>query len=308
MARLEDPVDPDVDPGPATLTRLDGELPRYLLERDALLAAAPADVAAHDATVDPARLAAIGVAAARRLAGERDEVLRVGGERLTLPLLGLALEGGEPLQVAPAAKGFEAVAEATWRRLRARPAALRPLDALAAAIQEDVVVMVHDAAARTVRAAYLDVAFPSGWDPGVMAGASFERLHEPVPHGGPLLRSTPAVAAALVQKGPFVRYVWSVASGSGLSRHPRQPRPTPRPPWLASLTLRVERQTTLPLPEHDAALFLIRVYVTPLRTVLTSSARRAALAEALRSMDDALLRYKGLDGFVTPLLAELAAS
>ena len=70
----------------------------------------------------------------------------------------------------------------------------------------------------------------------------------------------------------------------------------------ATWWLRVERQTTLPLPGLNAAAFFIRVLVQPLPRAVGPAGRRARLAAAVRSMDPALLAYKGLDGAVGTLL------
>jgi hypothetical protein len=56
--------------------------------------------------------------------------------------------------------------------------------------------------------------------------------------------------------------------------------------------LRVERQTTVPLPEHAAALFLIRVYLTPFSDLTPE--QRATLARALEAMPPHVAAYKGL--------------
>ncbi len=107
----------------------------------------------------------------------------------------------------------------------------------------------------------------------------------------------------MVEKGPFVRYVWSVAADDAPSHHPRRhpaARLDGRDP--ATWWLRIERQTTLPLPGWNAAAFFTRVLHQPLPRAVVPAGRRARLAAAVRSMDPALLAYKGLDGNAGTLL------
>ncbi|MFU8889832.1 MAG: heme-dependent oxidative N-demethylase subunit alpha family protein, partial [Trueperaceae bacterium] len=170
-------------------------------------------------------------------------------------------------------------------------------------IAEDLVVLQRDRRGDGGRAAYLFVAAPSGWDPGARGGASLADLHAPVPHAGRLRAAGAAIADAMVDKGPFVRYVWSLVADDAPSRHPRRHPATPldgRDP--ATWWLRVERQTTLPLPRLGAAAFFIRVLHQPLARAVDGPGRRARMASAVRSMDAALRAYKGLAGSADALL------
>jgi hypothetical protein len=155
------------------------------------------------------------------------------------------------------------------------------------------------------RAELLHVCFPSAWDPAARAGAGFVALHAPVPHNAALSSAAGRVVQAMVAKGPFVRYVWSLAADDALDRNPRRLGGGPPPSEPASVWFRVERQTVLPLTASQRALFTIRVYRAPLPSVLTSPERGAVLASALRSMDTALLAYKGVGGLRSALLAYL---
>jgi hypothetical protein len=290
--------DPAIDPGPATLTRVDDERPRYLAERAARLRDVPHLVCAVDPQADHERLHAAGWAIAAALGLEQPELLRVEGERLVLPDLGIAVErSGAVLLVGGGAPGLVEVAAAVASRLEAVVPPLRPLEAIVSTVQEDLVVMQGGGEGR---AAYLHVAFPSGWDPSRRAGASFLALHDPVPESAALREAARAMVAAMVTKGPFVRYVWSVSEGLSLDRHPvsRAAHASASAPAASLLGFRAERQTTVPLEVLGMAAFLIRIYVAPLEAVVAEPGRRAALASALSSMSPAVRRYKG----VTPAL------
>jgi hypothetical protein len=313
MRRLTAGVPEAIDPGERTLTRVDREWHEYLTARLARVRAAPHEVRALDPEADVGRLAAAGRRLAAALAAERPSLLAVGEDRLRLRGVGLEVGSDGTVVEVPGRSGeadlggdgagLRALAAAAAEQIASRPPPLRWMEALSWTLQEDLVLITAGG-----RAAYLHVAFPSGWDPGGMGGASFERLHAPVPRSEGLRRAAPAVVRAMVAKGPFLRYVWSVQPGMALDRHPSRlalaAGAPPEPPLLDALSLRVERQTTLPMADLGCAAFLIRVVRAPLRTVLTSAERRLRLAAALSTMDPEVARYKGLAGLAEALVGE----
>ena len=169
----------------------------------------------------------------------------------------------------------------------------------------DDLVVLRRSGPGTLRAELLAVAFPSGWSPRQRAGASLLDLHAPVADGERLQRAAPALSEALLTKGPYEQHVWGLDPSGRLDRDPSAPdaerpaRPEPSGWWL-----RVERQTTLPLPGLDRALFTIRPYLVPL-TALDPYQRRT-LHDALASMSPDGLTYKGILDVSADLLAWLA--
>jgi hypothetical protein len=171
-------------------------------------------------------------------------------------------------------------------------------DALARSLQEDFCVLGagEDYAGR---AALIDVRFPSGWRPERLRDASFLATHAPVPGFPGDAQAAQSMVRAMVERGPFVRFVWTLSPDARLDRHPdllgmaSWQRPE-------GVFLRVERQVTVPLKAADASLFLIRVYVYPFGE-LTSDQQARTLA-ALAAMPDEIRAYKHL-----PNPAELAA-
>jgi len=329
LGQLPDHVD---DPGAATLLRLDDGAPMALAHALRELAEAPEAVRWADPESAADRWWDIASAVAHVLSADGDPrvgLVRESGDdggaqvgdapaavpvpdrgraaAIAFPWLGLklrpdgAFERGDPDPRTP--PELAALAPAAADALRRLPAATRALDALRLAVAEDLVVLLRDRRGDGGRAGYLCVAAPSGWDPGARGNASFAALHAPVPHAGPLLSAGAAIADAMVEKGPFVRYVWSLAADDAPSHHPRRhpaARLDGRDP--ATWWLRVERQTTLPLPGLNAATFFIRVLYQPLPRAVGPAGRRARLAAAVRSMDRTLLAYKGLDGAAPALL------
>lgn len=260
-----------------------------------------------DPAADPERLSVALRAALEALAlahpatwGRRDPRgrVRLPGGLLALDPTDLSVDGLQP------------EADALVSRLRAMAAPRRALIALALTLQEDLVLMgwpgagpcgaaSSPAAADGLVALAASVVFPSGWDPGERIGRPLRAIHEPVADGERLRLATAALSRAMVEKGPFVRHVWTLAPDASLARWPGDAAAATSGPAavagdLEDVWFRVERQVTLPLPKAGASLFLIRVFVAPLLAVATDAERRARLVASLASMSDAVIRYKGL--------------
>ena len=151
----------------------------------------------------------------------------------------------------------------------------------------------------------LAVAFPSGWPPRLRAGVDLPRLHAPVADGDRLRAASGALTEALLTKGPYSQHVWGLDPDGRLDRDPSAPDAAPHAcPPPQDWWLRVERQTSLPLPRLDRALFLIRPHLVPL-TSLTREQRRT-LHGAVASMGPEALAYKGITEVRDDLLAWLA--
>ncbi len=182
----------------------------------------------------------------------------------------------------------EALAEADADR-----AARDPFEAIARAVQEDFAVMSageHDDG-RTVA---LDVRFPSGWRPERLAQASFGAIHAPVPGFADNTLAARSMVRAMVERGPYVRFVWTLCRDELLDHHPERANAGS---WdaLDELFLRVERQVTVSLPEVRASVFLIRTYVYPYAAL--DAQQRATVREAMRVMPSEVRAYKGLPSF-----------
>ena len=65
--------------------------------------------------------------------------------------------------------------------------------------------------------------------------------------------------------------------------------------------LRVERQTSVPLPELDRGLFTIRPFLLPLTSL--TQAQRTTLGDAVASMSPEALAYKGISQIAPDLVA-----
>lgn len=166
-----------------------------------------------------------------------------------------------------------------------------PVWQLTRALQEDFVIWAPDRKGQ-LSAQVLSVCMPSGWDPKEKVNKTFLEIHVPVPDFDIVNRASDHIARMMTERGPFVRHVWTIANRPHLNRHPSRCEP-----WhsetLDDMWFRVERQITVPI-DGTAALFLIRVYMYPLREVFALPDRKVAVIDSINSMTDAVLDYKNL--------------
>ena len=175
------------------------------------------------------------------------------------------------------------------------------LEALSMAIAEDIAVVQINPDG-TDRNAFLSIAAPSRWAPEEKIGRSFIATHTPVPHMEKTLSAAGKLQQMLIEKGPFVRFTWGIATTPALDTHPVQTEP---PYAGGDAFLRVERQVIRRIPKHQAFIFTIRVTVEPLSSVRVVQADAQALAAALRSMDEKSRIYKSVDGHIDALCGYL---
>ncbi len=175
----------------------------------------------------------------------------------------------------------------------------RALDAIALMIQEDLAVVCRDQ--QNDWLAYLHVCSPSDWAPEAKIGGNFIATHAPVPG----FERTNAVAArmvdSIINRGPLVRFVWSVVTDDRLNHHSEVPDGEDPARWhgrqfeLGRFWVRVERQVTWGFPILDAALFTIRVSFVPDTDVLANSLLTDSLRTALLGMSAEARVYKGVN-------------
>jgi dimethylamine monooxygenase subunit A len=208
----------------------------------------------------------------------------------------------------------EAYAAQTGVSLVAEP------DSLAEGMQEDFVVL-HDEPGDGFRARFLSVCFPSNWNPAEKLGLDFTAIHAPVADNALLQAGARGIVDMAFRQAPMLRHVWLLTPNGDLAQHPE----TRRTRWedamaaadtpgasgrlLDQVYFRVERQTTLPLPALRRGVFFIRVMVAPLVQVLAVEPGRAAeLSEALASMSEAVVAYRGMTAVRERLCRELRPS
>jgi dimethylamine monooxygenase subunit A len=167
---------------------------------------------------------------------------------------------------------------------------------------EDFAVLRRDEAGAD-RTLWLNACFPSGWRPEQVIGQSFTGIHARIPAFEAVARKARSLVEAMVTRGPYVRFVWTISADDWLDHHPDVGQ---RLAWSAETPrgfLRVERQTIVPLPETAGCVFLIRTYLYGFDEL--SAEQRATLAQALTGMPPEILRYKALTSALPRALALL---
>lgn len=225
---------------------------------------------------------------------------RDGQERLEAPLLGWSLQGDAVVGDGPEAIGLcLGSLPPPWRR-----AAL-----LCLAFAEDFAII--DGA--TARIPWLAVCLPSHWSPQDKVGRHFAEVHAPVADNRLLLTASEHLARLVTGTQRWERFVWTITPEPRLDMHPqrvgvpRWPADADAEALAALANFRTERQTFIPLPGQHQAVFTIHVESHPLTEAIRTPAQAAAVHEALASMSEAVLAYRGLGSARDRLLAWLAA-
>jgi hypothetical protein len=178
-------------------------------------------------------------------------------------------------------------------------------------VQEDIAVCQLDGERDWLAAIHLSA--PNHWDPADKIGKHFSAVHGPVPGMEKLNQTYFKMLLTAVQKGPFFRFAWGIATDMRLNHHPLVPMGVDPVFWQGrqvaaavgdDICLRVERQTISGLPECNAFFFTIRTYFYPVLTL--SADEKKALLMAVEGMSAESLVYKGLAGGVENLRACLS--
>lgn len=163
-------------------------------------------------------------------------------------------------------------------------------------IPEDVALMRLAGGRDWLAAAH--VCLPSGWRPEEKVGRPLEAIHAPIP--GMARANSGRLAELMATAGPFERFVWGVSFSPDPNGHPDRPKAA-FDPSRPAVWVKVERQVTVPFPQHGAGLFLIRLHVIP-----SADADRPALVRGLLQMTPDQRRYKGVAQRFDELIAYLS--
>ena len=215
--------------------------------------------------------------------------------RLGWSIRGAALHGDGPSEIGAC--------------LHALPHEWRLPGLLSLALAEDFAVI--DGA--SARIPWLAVCLPSRWAPEEKVGRHFAEVHGPVADNQLLITAADHLARLVTGADRWERFVWTVSAEPRLMQHPHHVPPTVWPAALdagalaAHASFRTEYQTFIPLPEARQAVFTIGVESRPLTEAIDGPARARQLHDALASMSDAVLAYRGLTDARERLLAWLAS-
>ena len=245
-------------------------------------------------------------ALAAQAAAEHPATLRWDGRRAEAPALGVAVEGG---QVHESGAGSFGLGDEIGRCLRQLAPEWRLPGLLSLVFCEDFAIV--DAADGSVP--WLAVALPSHWAPEAKVGRHFAEIHAPVADNSLLLAASERLTTLVTGPQRWERFVWTVTGHPRLHAHPARCDPARWPAQVdaasiaASAWWRCERQTFIPVPGRRQAVFTILVDVQPLAHAIAPGAMAQRLQEAVASMSDAVIAYRGLGAVRGPLLDWLAA-
>lgn len=184
------------------------------------------------------------------------------------------------------------------------------LDEIALQVPEDIAIVTTDGTQDWL--AYGSLCAPSHWALEEKIGRSFATVHDPIPGFDKVTAVAPKMIDAMVNKGPWVRFVWSLESDDRPNHHPHAPPGWDQAEWWGRqfkeklrFWVRVERQCLVPLPNVQSALFTIRLSWWTMEEILCDQLLRQPLIRALNGMTQPERAYKGIDEEFHSLLALL---
>ena len=239
-------------------------------------------------------------------AAEHPRALQLDDGQLTAPALGWTLGAdGQPRSLG---NGWPEIGALLLRL----PLAWRHTALLCLAFAEDFAVL--DSATGCLP--WLAVALPSLWAPEHKLGRHFTEVHAPVADNRLITGAAPHLIQLVTGPQRWERFVWTFSAHPRLHAHPDRVDPARWPAGLDVHTIaahtwwRTERQTFIPVPGllsgRRQAVFTIQVDSTPLALALTQAEQAGQVHDALLSMSDAVLAYRGLTAVQAPLLQWLA--
>ncbi|MBD9373494.1 DUF3445 domain-containing protein [Rhizobium sp. ARZ01] len=250
----------------------DGEIERYLTEKDRVLGLHRPNVFVAESDTQAAQ--------AEVLALVSDFVLRRHPEHYQQ-------DGG--------------TVSVSGRRIRLDDANQPPLLTAGSLVQDDLVIMRRRDSGWHLVAGY--VAFPSSWSLPEKFGRRMEDIHAPVPGFGDGTRNAGLINRMfdnLQADRPVFRFNWSINPDADLyypASKAHGALPAGHDLSLERTFARDERQTLRRLPVSGDILFTIRIYNDPLavvRSLPNASEVAATFADQLEELTDPQAEYKGL--------------
>jgi hypothetical protein len=175
---------------------------------------------------------------------------------------------------------------------------LSVFDMLCSQLQEDFAICCLDEQKDWLAAIHLCA--PNHWAAADKIGKPFDAVHAPVPDMEKTKHNYFKMLLTVIEKGPFTRFAWGIATDDRLNHHPVAPDGINEDYWHGRKTdtqdpkfyLRVERQNLIGFTDVKAFLFSIRTYFYDIDKL--ENEEKKSLLMALESMSAATLTYKGL--------------
>lgn len=251
---------------------------------------------------------------AQTIADDQPEFFAYTDGQFTAKLLGLTFKRGEGVTFERELAMFPDLAEACYGHLQSVSGFDQICDMLRLNVQEDLVIGKIDPENNTDVMECMLVPLPSKWTPLEKIGLSFAGRHEVIPNSERLVSAAPRLVDAIMTKGPFVRYNWTLAS----DRLAQDPTIMPNfkqtydtlnditdyDEMMAMYHFRVERQTLKAFPNLNRYLFVIHTYSYPFAEVLTREDRKQRLLDVLESIPDPVRKHRSMAGSVITILRQ----
>ncbi len=240
-------------------------------------------------------------------ASEQPQVWSWDGMTAFAPALGVAVDTAGRIEQRAGGTfslGDEKVVDEIARCLRGLPAPWRLPGLLTLSFAEDFALVDG----RSGCIPWLAVTLPSHWAPEKKLGRHFTAVHAPVADNALLLNATEGLLRVITSNDRWERFVWNVTDQPRLHAHParvdgaRWQHTAVEQAWW-----RTERQTFIPVPGQQQAIFTIAVDVQRLASALPTPQHAVRLHAAIATMSPAVLAYRNLAGVREALLAWLAA-
>ena len=200
------------------------------------------------------------------------------------------------------ASGSFGLGDEVSRCLLRLPAHWRLAGLLSLAFEEDFAI-VDASGPGPATLPWLAVALPSHWTPRDKCGLAFTDAHMPVADNALLMQAADGLMRLVTGPQRWERFVWTITPHTRLHALPAHVDPArwqgrfdPAQAWW-----RTERQTFIPLPAQQQAVFTIAIQVQPLAQALTA-AQAQQLHATVATMSEAVLAYRGLTDVRQPVL------
>jgi hypothetical protein len=245
-------------------------------------------------------------ALAAQAASEHPDAFRWDRRRATAPRLGVAVEEDDIDQFASCGFG---VGDEIGRCLHQLLPGWRLAGLLSLVFEEDFAIVDG----RSGHIPWLAVALPSHWAPEDKVGRHFAEVHAPVADNRLLIAASDRLISLVTGPERWERFVWTITGHPHLHAHPQRADVARWPETREVDALadrawwRTEHQTFIALPALRQAVFTIHVQLQPLAQALAEPLRARRVHDALASMTDAVLAYRGLSAVRAPLLTWLSA-
>ncbi len=161
--------------------------------------------------------------------------------------------------------------------------------------QEDFAIIKGD------KAVAISLCFPNHWDPREKISKNFNDIHIPVADFGPIAKNAQRLCRSMIERGPFKRYAWGLATDTRLNHHPEAPKDILEKNWQGryfindgkhQLYMRIEKQHMVGLPKLDSFLFTIKTYFLNVSQIPVGEL--ILLRDAIASMTAETMTYKGI--------------